>query len=173
METLVPVSYSRNMQATTHLCPCCGKPRSIAHLLELYEQNFRMLQRLIPQLERHGAGQTGISRSQNDCPLHLEIAASDRYTHTLRLTYEFTDEAGVRRQPDLWIRAYRDASLAEALECEQRPPWLARDDADPAAHAFLSAQWRRNLLLHKWLDYLLEQGHGFAQSREAETVVAA
>lgn len=161
------------MQATTHLCPCCGKPRSIAHLLELYERNYRMLLRLIPQLECHAAGQQVVSRSQSDCPLHLEISACDRYTHTLRLTYEFTDEQGLRRQPDLWVRAYRDASLAEALECEHRPPWLARDDADPAAHAFLSAQWRRNLLLHKWLEYLLDNGHGFSAQTQALQAAAA
>ncbi|WP_241696203.1 DUF1249 domain-containing protein [Solimonas terrae] len=149
------------MQATTHLCPCCGKPRSIAHLLELYERNYRMLLRLLPELDGHATRQRAVSRSEHDCPLHLEVVERDRYTQTLRLTYEFTDESGVRRQPDLWVRLYRDAAVAEALQCSQRPPWQAEDDADPAAHAFLSAQWRRNLLLNKWLDYLLERGHAF------------
>jgi uncharacterized protein YqiB (DUF1249 family) len=149
------------MQATTHLCPCCGKPRRIAHLLELYERNYRMLLRLLPELDNHAPKQRSVSRSEQDCPLHLELVERDRYTQTVRLTYEFTDEAGVRRQPDLWVRLYRDAGVAEALQCSQRPPWEAVDDADPAAHAFLSEQWRRNLMLHKWLTYLLDRGHAF------------
>ena len=157
------------MQATTHLCPCCGKPRRIAHLLELYERNYRMLLRLLPQIDDHATRQRVVSRSEHDCPLHLEVVERDRYTQTVRLTYEFTDDSGVRRQPDLWVRLYRDAAVAEALECSQRPPWEAEDDADPAVHAFLSAQWRRNLLLNKWLDYLLERGHAFDARAERET----
>lgn len=128
-----------------------------------------MLLRLLPELDGHAPKQRAVSHSEHDCPLHLEVVERDRYTQTLRLTYEFTDESGVRRQPDLWIRLYHDAAVAEALECSQRPPWAAADDADPAAHAFLSAQWRRNLLLHKWLDYLLERGHAF----DARSALAA
>ncbi len=121
-----------------------------------------MLRRLLPCLDGHATKQRAVSRSSDDCPLHLEVVERGRYTETVRLSYEFTDDAGVRRQPDLWIRLYRDAEVAEALvECSQRPPWAAADEADPAAHAFLSAQWRRNLLLNKWLDYLLDRGHAF------------
>lgn len=120
-----------------------------------------MLLRLLPELDGQATKLPTVSRTEHDCPLHLEVVERDRYTQTVRLTYEFTDETGVRRQPDLWVRLYRDASVAEALQCNQRPPWEAADDADPAAHAFLSAQWRRNLLLNKWLDYLLERGHAF------------
>ena len=86
---------------------------------------------------------------------------------------EFTDETGVRRQPDLWVRLYRDAGVAEALRCSYRPPWRVEDDADPAAHAFLSEQWRRNLLLNKWLEYLLEHGHGFGLAERPRLAVTA
>lgn len=158
------------MQASTHLCPCCGKPRSIAHLLELYERNYRLIQRLVPELD--APYECAVSRSQSDCPLHLHVADRDRYTMTLRLSYEFIDESGVRRQPDLWVRLYRDAGVAESLECSQRPPWHADDEADPAAHAFLSAQWRRNLLLNKWLEYLLEHGHGFGLAERPRLAAA-
>lgn len=137
--------------------------------MELYERNYRMLLRLLPNLDHLDARM--VSSSRTDCPLHVCLMERDRYTLTLHLTYEFTDEQGLRRQPDLWVRLYRDAAVAEALECSQRPPWDAEDEADPAAHAFLSAQWKRNLLLEKWLDYLLQQGHGF-DARAAEPVAA-
>src|SRR3546814_14517731 len=72
------------MQATTHLCPCCGKPRRIAHLLELYERNYRMLLRLLPELDSQATNQRTVSRSEHDCPLHLEVVERDRYTQTVR-----------------------------------------------------------------------------------------
>lgn len=158
------------MQASTHLCPCCGKPRRIAHLLELYEQNYRLLQRLLPHMDHLPL--RSVSSSTRDVPLHVEVKERDRYTLTLHLTYEFVDESGVRRQPDLWVRLYRDARVAEALECKERPPWRAEEEGEQA-HDFLSAQWRRNLLLGKWLEYLTEQGHGFDEMARSADAIAA
>lgn len=144
------------------LCPCCGKPRQLAHLMEMYEANYRLLQRLIPELEM--PFDTAVSRSQSDFPLHLSVVERDRYTLTLRLTYEFVDGAGVRLQPDILVRAYRDARMAEALECSHRPPWQAQGEGDPKAMEFLGGQWRRNMMLGKWLDYLLGHGHGYGMA---------
>lgn len=140
-----------------------GQSRHLAHLIELYEINYRLLQRLVPEMEV--PFESAVSQSGSDFPLHLEVEERDRYTLTLRLTYEFVDDQGVRRQPDIRVRAYRDAGVAEALECSHRPPWQARDEADPKAWKFLSGQWRRNMMLGKWLEYLLEHGHGFGMAR--------
>jgi uncharacterized protein YqiB (DUF1249 family) len=136
-----------------------GQPRRLAQLLDLYERNFRLIQRLIPELDLPFPD--AVSKSGSDLPLHLKVIDRDRYTVAFKLTYEFVDADGVRRQPDIWVRVYRDASVAEALQCSHRPPWQAEDDADPKAWQFLNDQWRRNLMLGKWLEYLLEHGHGF------------
>ncbi|MGQ0501639.1 MAG: DUF1249 domain-containing protein [Panacagrimonas sp.] len=154
-----------------HLCPCCGKPRSLAHLMDLYERNYKLVQRLIPELD--APFETAVSRSGSDLPLHLSVLERDRYTLTLRLTYEFVDASGTRRQPDIVVRAYRDAGVAEALECSHRPPWQAQEEGDPKAGAFLSGQWRRNLMLGKWLEYLLEHGHGFGMVHRPRIAAAA
>ena len=154
-----------------HLCPCCGKPRRLAHLMDLYERNFRLIQRLVPELDL--PFETAVSRSSSDFPLHLQCLERDRYTLTFRLTYEFVDETGTRRQPDIRVRAYRDAGVAEALECSHRPPWQAQEEGDPKADAFLSDQWQRNLTLGKWLEYLLEHGHGFSLANRPRVAVAA
>jgi uncharacterized protein YqiB (DUF1249 family) len=90
------------------------RPRRLAELLDLYEFNFRLIQRLIPELEL--PFQDAVSKSASDFPLHLSVMERDRYTVTLKLTYEFVDQEGVRRQPDIWVRVYRDACVAEALE---------------------------------------------------------
>ncbi len=151
------------MQADTayaHRCPCCGKPRRIAHLLDLYERNYHLLERLVPELELPFDRAT--SRSATDLPLHLIVVERAPYTSELRLTYEFTDPQGKHLEPDLWIRVYRDARVAEALHCGARAPWTAVDEGDPEVHRFLDDQWARNHTLAKWLEYLLEHGHGFS-----------
>ncbi len=139
-----------------------GQNRRLAQLLDLYERNYRLIERLIPELEI--PFQEAVSRSASDLPLHLTVRERDRYTVTFKLTYEFIDAEGLRRQPDIWVRVYRDASMAEALECSHRPPWQAEDEADRKAWQFLNEQWRRNLMLGKWLEYLLDHGHGFTLS---------
>lgn len=143
----------------------------MAHLLDLYERNFRLVQRLLPDLD--AALDTAVSRSGSDLPLHLRVLERDRYTLCFKLTYEFIDEQGLRRQPDITVRVYRDACVAEALECSQRPPWRAEEGGDPLAHAFLDAQWQRNLMLGKWLEYLLEHGHGFVLAGREACEIAA
>lgn len=89
-------------------------------LIDLYERNFKLLQRLIPALDL--PPQKAISHTLADPPLHLQVTERDRYTLTCKLTYEFVDDKGVRNQPDLWVRIYRDACVAEALNQPNRPP---------------------------------------------------
>lgn len=142
-------------------CPCCGQPRRIAHLVDLYERNFALLERLIPELNL--PYERAVSKSATDLPLVLTVVERAPYTAELRLTYEFRDADGERvLAPDMWIKVYRDARVAEALDCGQRPTWLAKIFGDVQAHDYLHDQWGRNHLLSRWLDYLLEQGHGFA-----------
>lgn len=147
------------------------RPRHLAHLMELYETNYRLLQRLVPEMEVPFPA--AVSKSGSDFPLHLRVEDRDRYTLTLRLTYEFVEADGTRRQPDILVRAYRDAGVAEALECSHRPPWRAQEESDPKAWQFLDGQWRRNMMLGKWLEYLLEHGHGFGLANRPRMVETA
>ena len=146
----------------TDRCPCCGKPRRLAHLLDLYERNYQLLERLVPELEL--PFERAVSRSATDLPLILIVVERAPYTSELRLTYEFNSAEGKRLEPDMWIKVYRDAKLAESLYCAARPRWLAEMEGDPEIGRYLGEQWARNLMLHKWLQYLLEQGHGFGMA---------
>lgn len=151
---MAPIGYA------TPRCPCCAQPRRIAHLIELYERNYRLLERLLPELDL--PFDRAVSRSASDLPLHLSVVERAPYTCELRLTYVFEEAGNARLQPDFWLRVYRDARVAEALHCGQRLPWLAASENHPAARAYLHDQWARNHMLAKWLDYLLDHGHGFA-----------
>lgn len=143
-----------------------ARPQTFAGLMSVYESNYRRLLRLIP--EKRVPFDVAVSRSELDHDLHLQVVARDKYTLTLRLTYRFADaEAAPVTTPDLLVRLYHDAGLAEAM-----------DHVDHAAlprHAYgqhLADSWRRNLLLNKWLDFLLGRGHGFALAGRPRAVGA-
>jgi uncharacterized protein YqiB (DUF1249 family) len=156
-----PGLYSPDMSVTMRLGGWTprARPVGIGALHELYERNFRLIECLAPELDL--PFDDAVSYSGTDLPLRLTVLERGRYTAAFRLTYEFAEAGGPRLDPDLQVRVYRDARLAEALSRPIRPAWLATEEGDPQALQYLDEQWSRNLLLHKWLDYLLGHGHGF------------
>ncbi len=68
--------------------------------------------------------------------------------------------------PDLEIRVYHDARLAEASACGRwiRHQSLAHVRAGIPAQ--LGERWLRNMMLNKWLDYCLERGHEFTPAAQ-------
>ena len=133
------------------------KPKSFVGLMALYESNYLRLLRLIPELDRLDGYYK--SRVAGDCDLHVEIQERSRYTITLSLSYFFF-ENGIRvADPDLKVRVYLDGQLAEAMHLgrDYRHPELRRLSREH--RKVLDLRWRKNILLNKWLDYLMEQGH--------------
>ena len=133
------------------------KPRSFVGLMSLYESNYLRLLNLIPELDRiDGCFR---SRVAGDCDLHVEILERSRYTITLSLTYKFATDDGVVSDPDMQIRAYLDGQLAEVLSLcgDLRHAELRR--LVRAHRQDLDERWKKNVILNKWLEYLIEQGH--------------
>ena len=142
-----------------HLCITSwrARPVSFVSLMSLYESNFLRLRALVGDVRAHLG--SGVSRVDGDCDLHFEVLEHAPYTSMVRLTYRFEDEGGTLDDPDLELRVYHDARLAEASRCSRqvRHPGLASlRDGLPSA---LGERWRRNMLLNKWLDYCAERGH--------------
>lgn len=134
-----------------------ARPRTFVGLMSLYESNFLRLQQLIPELERlDGYYQ---SRVVGDCDLHVEIIERSRYTVTLSLSYFFYESEKRIADPDLKVRAYLDGRLAEAtsLRADHRHAELRRLSRIHSKE--LDAKWRRNIVLSKWLEYLMDRGH--------------
>lgn len=136
-----------------------ARPVSFVSLMTLYESNYIRLRTLAGDLRRM-SGRT-VSKSSSDLDLHLEILEHSRYTSILRLTYFFDDAPGSVADPDLEVRVYHDARVAEASRCAR---WI-RHPALKGIRSRLSAamgeRWLRNMLLNKWLDYCAERGHRF------------
>lgn len=132
---------------------------SFAALMELYESNYIYLRRLVPQLDgRRDAQVSSVDRGPD---LHLEVTERCPYTTTLMLTHRFPRPEGDETLPDLQVRIYHDARVAEVLST----------DPGSSARANLAWRWRVNRFLNRWLRYCLGEGHGFPVADEAAAVL--
>ena len=137
-----------------------ARPVSFVSLMTLYESNYLRLRGLVG--EARALSGRMVSSVTGDLDLHVEALEHSPYTTILRLTYFFEDAGAPLADPDLEVRVYHDARLAEASRCGRwgRHPTLAHVQAKlPAA---LGERWLRNMMLNKWLDYCAERGHRFA-----------
>ncbi len=134
-----------------------ARPESFVSLMTLYESNYVRLRGLVGDV-RGLVGRT-VSSVPGDLDLHVEALEHSPYTTILRLTYLFDDADGIVADPDLEVRVYHDARLAEASRCARwvRHPGLA--DVRAGLPRALGERWLRNMLLNKWLDYCAERGH--------------
>lgn len=154
-DTLTPVTWS-------------ARPRSFVALMGLYESNYIRLGWLAGEV----SALEGQHRSivAQDCDLLLTLTDRSPYTTTVNLTYLLPGTDGDTQFPDLRVRVYHDAHLAEAHE------W-AGTHAQPVLKALrshaereLDQRWARNVMLNKWLEYCVERGHRFSS---ATRVIAA
>jgi uncharacterized protein YqiB (DUF1249 family) len=134
-----------------------ARPVSFVSLMTLYESNYIRLRALVGDVR--GLAGRAVSSVPGDLDLHLEALEHSPYTSILRLTYFFADAGATVAEPDLEVRVYHDARLAEASRCSRqvRHPGLA--SLQHALPVTLGERWRRNMLLNKWLDYCAERGH--------------
>jgi uncharacterized protein YqiB (DUF1249 family) len=144
-----------------------ARPVSFVSLMTLYESNYIRLRALVGDVR--GLSGRLVSRTAGDCDLHLEVIEHAAYTSILRLTYLFDDPAGAVAEPDLEVRVYHDARLAEASHCARwvRHPGLATIRSQLSLT--LGERWLRNVLLNKWVDYCTERGHRFAATATARS----
>lgn len=130
--------------------------------MELYELNYIQLRRLIPDIAAFP--DQGISSVEDTLDLHLSIIERNKYTTTLYLTYQFDDKGGVSAAPDVVVRMYHDAQLAEVISRGRRDG--NRDGVYDRVHQRypLETKWKANRFLQKWLGYCLHHGHRFPRA---------
>ncbi len=138
-------------------------PGNFAALMDLYERNYINLRRLLPIMPPALAAR--VSRVAGSLDLHLRVLERSRYTSDLTLTYQFRQNDGTSTaEPDLRIRIYHDARMAEVMAAHLRHRATFATGFHPrpqADGAHLHARWRTNRFLFKWLAYCLRQGHRF------------
>jgi uncharacterized protein YqiB (DUF1249 family) len=132
-----------------------ARPGSFVGLMTLYESNFIRLGWLAGDL-RTLSGEHA-SRPSADCELRLAVLERGPYTTMLQLTYAFAADDRTLDAPDLAVRIYHDARVAEAHAVGAVPARERR----PVDGDALEARWSRNVMLNKWLEYCVERGHRF------------
>jgi len=143
-----------------HLCRIGWRspPRSFVSLMTLYESNYIRLGWLIPDL--HALEGNRVSRVSGDLSLYLEVLERGPYTLLFNLSYRFAGTGTGPEEvalPDMQVRVYHDARVAEAYSCADAP---APGSSTPL-RGQLEQRWARNILLNKWLEYCAERGHRF------------
>jgi uncharacterized protein len=136
-----------------------SRPRSFVALMSLYESNYLRLANLAGDL--HRLPDVRVSRVADDCDLRLSVTERSPYTVSFDLTYLFEADEGLTTYPDMRVRVYHDARLAEAQEWATQHDHQALKAMRGLAERELDQRWARNTMLNKWLEYCIDRGHGF------------
>jgi len=132
---------------------------SFAALMELYENNYIFMRRLLPDPDR--SGDAVVSRVDGTPDLHLHVLERCPYTTSLRLTHYFDEGLAPEITPNLEVRIYHDARVAEVLPSSQIRGFRYWQDSEPPASGTLAWRSQVNRFLNRWLRYLLGEGHAF------------
>jgi uncharacterized protein YqiB (DUF1249 family) len=137
-----------------------ARPRSFVALMGLYESNYIRLGWLAGRLaELEGRH---CSKVPGDCDLLLTLTERSPYTSTANLTYRLSGVDGELQIPDMRVRVYHDAHLAEAQEWGGAHSQPILKALRSHAERELDQRWARNVMLNKWLEYCVERGHRFS-----------
>jgi uncharacterized protein len=128
---------------------------NVGRLVELCEENYQQLLRLLPGLRDMRGHYCSLRHGHAD--LYLEVVEHARYTSLVRLTYHFEHETGRLREPDALLRVYHDAEQVEVADLTACSLAVEARYEVPS----LTNKWRANLFVFKWLNYCLQQGHRF------------
>lgn len=136
-----------------------ARPGSFVGLMTLYESNYIRLGWLVGDVR----ALNGEHRSAIDGDPELKLTVLERgpYTTMLSLTYAFDRVRECADSPDLEIRVYHDARVAEASGVGPEPARVARRPGGEVTAERLGPRWSRNMLLNKWLEYCVDRGHRF------------
>lgn len=140
---------------------------TVGMLLELLEENYRLLLCLAPDLRRLSGAHRAPGRGTD---LYLEVIEQAPYTTLLRLTYRFPPQPAGRGEmellcldPDARLRVSHDARQVEVIALRQTVlPLLVGEER----LATLKSKWDANWFLSKWLDFCVREEHRVFLSNE-------
>ena len=131
-------------------------PRGFVSLMDLYENNYMRLHRLIPDVS--ALPDNSISHLPGCLSLHMTVLERTRFTTTLYLTYYFEENTRSVAEPALTLRLYHDAHQVEVLTGHLQH---GRKRYDHIPEKAIQIKWKLNRFLYKWLGYCLYLGHQF------------
>ena len=147
------------LPAQDQLLPVSWRARSgdFVSLMTIYESNYLRLCQLVPHLT--SLERSCISKVNGESPLLLKVQELSPYTSTFNLSYVFDDGFGAILDPDLQVRVYHDAGMAEVLACARWHRHEVLNAIKSELFVNLGDRWLKNMMLNKWLDYCLTRGY--------------
>lgn len=143
-------------------------PRGFVSLMDLYENNYMRMRRLIPDLAT--LPNNAVSRLPGCLTLHLKIIERTKFTTTVFLTYYFEENNQAVAEPALTLRLYHDAHQVEVLTGHLKHGRLHFDHIPEKA---IRVKWKLNRFLYKWLGFCLHLGHSFTASEQDKSRLAS
>jgi len=132
-------------------------PSRFAWLMGLYGENYHRLAHLFAP-QRLAVGRY-VSSVDDHLDVFLDVFEHHRYTIDLGLTYVFVDGETGQPTPSARLRMYRDAHVAEVLDCRIDGRFAREFGVPPPARSVFQRRVRMNSFLNRWLEYLASQGH--------------
>ncbi len=140
------------------------RARDLPALMELYELNYIQLRQLIPDVSL--VQDQAVSRVTGTLDLYLTVRERCKYTTTLHLSYRFDGDESPVLAPDVVVRLYHDAQVAEVISRGKGRSRKASGFDRFHPDYPIEARWQVNRFLQKWLGFCLRHGHAFSPARE-------
>lgn len=128
--------------------------------MTVYERNFARLASLAPWLGQHHL--TTCVRRGSCGVLCLKVVEQSRYTVTVVLTHHLETGSARVSDPEMRIRFYLDARVAEVLSYQGQFSWYSFWLPHSGIVGYVCEKRRLNHFLEDWLEHCLEQGYCFA-----------
>ena len=131
-----------------------AEPNSFVGLMTLYESNYIKLNHLFPRIRQYDTERSIKSFFGND--IHLRINKKTKYTMIISMTYTFEESDIIEYEPNLTIKIYFDSRSAEVINIGKLNKKSKLRDITYQNKNIISQLWRRNIVLNKWLDYIID-----------------
>ena len=131
-----------------------AEPGSFVGLMTLYESNYIKLNYLFPEIRQYNTDKSIKSLFGND--IHLGINKKTKYTMIISMTYSFKEIDIIEYEPNLTIKIYFDSRSAEVIGVGKLNKKSRLRDITYQNKNIINQLWRRNIILNKWLDYIID-----------------
>lgn len=132
-------------------------------LMWFYDINYGRMLELLKNFPDGRKEATAVAA--NELP-HLTVTQidSDRYTSTWSVTYLFEEAGKQLADPDIQVRLYHDSRQAVTHSCGRHTHLNMLREIDTELGSSFQRRWNMNVLLYKWLEYLLGQNYRWSQT---------
>ena len=131
-----------------------AEPNSFVGLMTLYESNYVKLNHLFPNIKQYDDDRSIKSPFGND--IQLGVNKKTKYTMIISMTYSFEESEIIEYEPNLTIKIYSDSRSAEVIGIGKLSKKSKLRDITYQNKNIINQLWRRNIILNKWLDYIID-----------------